>query len=523
MDDEVKPNRRTTQAWMRNHRVAIIGAGVGGLAAAIDLARQGFAVTVLERAAIPGGKMRTERVGTAEVDCGPTVFTMRWIFDALFAAAGTTMESRLSLQAADVLARHAWNDAAHLDLFADLDRSVDAVGNFAGATEAAGYRSFANRAQRIFESLDAPFMRAEKPTPFSLAAAGGIGGLGRLWDLSPFTTLWRALGEHFRDPRLRQLFGRYATYSGSSPFLAPATLMLIAHAERLGVWRIEGGMRSLARALADLAIEQGATIRYDAEVSRLRVERNRVAGVELLSGEHLAVDAVIANVDSTALSAGLFGTEAARAVPATNAPRSFSALTFCTLAETSGFPLSHHSVFFSADYEAEFQALMQGSMPVEATVYICAQDRGDDQARVSGPERLFFILNAPAHTNALGPTEIAECETRMTNLLQRCGLTLHPSPEPVIATTPAIFGSRFPATDGALYGPALHHPTAAFRRPTARTRLTGLYLAGGSVHPGPGVPMAALSGRTAASCLVADSTSTSVWHRTAMFGGTSTR
>ena len=127
-------------------------------------------------------------------------------------------------------------------------------GDFAGSTEAAAYRRFARESQRIFDTLDHSFMRREKPSPVALSLSLGVRGMPRLYATKPFTSLWQELGRLFKDPRLQQLFGRYATYCGSSPFDAPATLMLIAHAERAGVWIIDGGMHRLAQAMAGLAI-----------------------------------------------------------------------------------------------------------------------------------------------------------------------------------------------------------------------------------------------------------------------------
>ena len=253
---------------MRAPRVVVIGAGVGGLVAALLLARADSPSPSSSAPASPGGKMRTTEVGGTQIDAGPTVFTMRRVFEEIFAQAGASLADHLVLRPAAVLARHAWGPNERLDLFADIDRSADAIGRFAGATEARGYRDFCARAQRIYESLERPFIRAQRPRLETLVAAFGFRGLGDLWQISPFASMWRTLGEHFRDPRLRQLFGRYATYCGSSPFLAPATLMLVAHVEREGVWLVEGGMHRIARALADLAARNGATFRYDDRSAR---------------------------------------------------------------------------------------------------------------------------------------------------------------------------------------------------------------------------------------------------------------
>ena len=498
---------------MSNDSVMVIGAGMAGLAAALLLASRGVAVTVIERAARPGGKMRELEVGGRRIDAGPTVFTMRWVFDDLFADAGTRLEDHLQLRPLEIIARHAWDTGGRLDLFADAQRSAEAIGDFAGAAEARRYLGFHKAARNIYETLEQPFIRGSRPTPLSLAGRIGPFGARRLWNIRPFETLWGALGGHFQDPRLRQLFGRYATYSGSSPFLAPATLMLIAHVEQEGVWTVAGGMHQTAAALARLAEAKGVTFRYQTEVAEILANRQGVSGVRLATGEQLAAKALVSNLDVAALHQGLLG-EGVRglAPPAPGTQRSLSALTWNLVAETQGFPLLRHSVFFSRDYPGEFNAIFRdGRLPTEPTVYICAQDReGHDGPPPPGPERLLCLVNAPAigDTHAFSPSEIEQCQQHAFSLLERCGLRIRLNPETCRITSPTDFHRLFPATGGALYGQASHGWKASFNRPGTRTKLPGLYLAGGSVHPGAGVPMAALSGRLAANCVLADLAST---------------
>ncbi|WP_158807585.1 1-hydroxycarotenoid 3,4-desaturase CrtD [Beijerinckia sp. L45] len=510
---------------MRDHRVVIIGAGLGGLVAAMLLAHRGCAVTLVETAPAPGGKMREVLVDGARIDAGPTVLTMRWVFEEIFADVGTSLDAHLTLRRAETLARHAWSASERLDLFADIARSADAIGDFAGAQEAAGYRAFTQRSRKMFETLDKPFIRSQRPRLDQLVSSFGLFGLKDLSRISPFTTLWKALGEHFRDPRLLQLFGRYATYCGSSPFLAPATLMLVAHVEQDGVWFVEGGMHRLARSLAALAAAKGATLRFGTAVREITVAQGRASGVVLADGTRIAADAVIANADAAALTAGLFGQGVAQAAPRI-APkdRSLSAVTFALHAKTHGYPLERHNVFFSDDYKAEFDAIFRrNAIPSDPTVYICAQDRGTG-AEPTGTERLLCLINAPAAGDArsFSQAELARCETRMSALLARCGLTIERDTAQVI-TDPAAFNQLFPATGGALYGPASHGWQASFHRAGSRSKVPGLYLAGGSVHPGPGVPMAAMSGRLAAAAVLADRASTARSRPAAMPGGMSMR
>jgi 1-hydroxycarotenoid 3,4-desaturase len=509
--------------------VIVVGAGIGGLAAAAELAAKGVPVTVVEAQAAPGGKLREVPAGPAAgapaLDAGPTVFTMRWVFDALFDALGTSTESELELQPATILARHAWN-ADRLDLFAAIDRSADAIGSFAGAKDAAGYRRLCADSQRMFEILDQSFMQAPAPTMHGLIGGVGVGGILGLRHIRPFTTLWQALGDYFTDPRLRQLFGRYSTYCGSSPFQAPATLMLVTHVEQAGVWFVAGGMHRLARAIEGAAVRHGARFRYASPVAEILVGRGRVTGVRLASGERLEAGAVIANTDISALAKGLLGAGIGKAVPGTPlARRSLSAVTFCMAARATGFSLIRHNVFFSGDYEREFTDIFQRrSVPDDPTVYVCAQDRGDSgEPEAAGTERLFCLINAPATGDVSTPVEIDRCTTRLQAVLARSGLQLEVAPDAMTVTTPTDFEQLFPATGGALYGPASHGWQASFQRPGVKTRLKGLYLAGGSAHPGPGVPMATLSGRMAAQALLKDRASMPRSRLAAITGGMSTR
>ncbi|WP_136920639.1 1-hydroxycarotenoid 3,4-desaturase CrtD [Polyangium aurulentum] len=502
-------------------RAVVIGAGVGGLVSAVELARRGVEVVVLERAPQVGGKMRQVGVAGRSIDAGPTVLTMRWVFEEIFGAAGVSLDEALQLRPADVLARHSWGEGPTLDLYADLERSVEAIRAFAGPAEAEGYRRFCAYAQRINDTVQKPFMRSERPSLAMAMAAFGTLGLSGLLHIDGHRTLWKALGDFFQDARLRQLFGRYATYCGSSPFLAPATLNVIAHVEREGVYLVEGGMYRVAEALVALAKRLGVTIRCGEHVQEVLVSGGRAAGVKLGSGERIHADVVVHNGDPSALAGGLLGGPAKRATSPTT-PRSLSAMTWTFVAEGRGFPLVRHNVFFSRDYVEEFRDLFDRSaLPAEPTVYVCAQDRDDRGVPPGGPERFLVLVNAPAtgDQRPLSNSEIQRCEKAAFSLLNRAGLSFPPFPAPPVVTTPSDFDRMFPATGGALYGPASHGWRSPFARSGSRTKIPGLFLAGGGVHPGAGVPMAALSGRLAATAALEDLTSTSRSSVTATPGG----
>lgn len=512
-------------------RIAIIGAGIGGLVSAAMLAARGAQVIVLEKESWVGGKARRVAVDGAEIDGGPTVFTLRDVFDEVFEACGARLDDYITAQPAEIIARHAWDASGSLDLYADPQRSEEAIGDFAGAGAARGYRNFRNEARRIFEVLEEPFLRGDKAsTPLPMMRKIGFGRMGDMLAMRPFDGLWDALGEHFTDPRLRQLFGRYATYCGSSPYLAPATLMLIAHVEARGVWLIDGGIHALARALARLAEAQGALIRLDAPVSEIATSGGRTSGVRLASGEVIEADAVILNGDPNALGELRFGRKASFAADPVPPPkRSLSALVWYAHAATQGFPLTHHNVFFSPDYAREFADIAAGRPPSDPTAYVCAIDRpareADNAPRASGTrERLQIIVNAPANgdNHPYPPEEIEQCTKAMRKSLERCGLTLEQD-APQIIMNPRSWEALFPSTGGALYGRASHGWAASFQRQGPRTKLKGLYCTGGATHPAAGVPMAALSGLLAARVIAQDLASMKLSHRVATPGGMSMR
>lgn len=506
-------------AMENGENAIIIGAGMGGLAAAIRLAAQGFSVTVIDSAEHPGGKARALPSSAGPVDCGPTVLTLRHVFDDLFALAGQRLDDHVSLIPQAILARHWWQGSPTLDLFPQRDANIEAIRAFAGPREAAAFARFDARAQALYQAFDAPVMQAARP---DLAAIARVSlRQPRLWPaLLPGMTLQRLLRAHFRDPRLVQLFARYATYVGGRPAHAPGVLSLIWRAEGAGVWAVEGGMHSLAAALARLAESMGVRFRMATRARRILRQGGHVTGVEV-EGATLPARICVFNGDPAALRLGLLGDAPVQAVPRrATEKRSLSAWVWAFAARAHGADLVHHNVFFSPDPEAEFGPIGRGQMPEKPTLYLCAEDR----ARAIPPEaleRFEIILNAPSGAPPFA-SEDARCRTRTFPPLKDFGLTFSPEPDPAALTTPTMLAQLFPGSQGAIYGRSPEGMMATFQRPGARTGLPGLYLAGGGTHPGAGVPMAALSGKHAAEAIRQDRISASRSAPTAMPGGIST-
>lgn len=500
-------------------KIAIVGAGIAGLAAALRLSHAGCQVTVVETQATPGGKMRTTPSVAGPVDAGPTVLTMRWVFDRLFADVGERLDDHLTLTPLQTLARHYWQDGTRFDLMADPQQTQANLTATFGTRAAQDYRRFSARAARLFDAFDAPMMQAAQPSQAALTARV-LRQPRLIHDMAPHKSLMQLCRASFAEPRLAQLFARYATYVGGSPFSAPALLSLISHSEARGVWSIAGGMHQLAQTLASLAQARGATFQYSTHAQHIELHAGRVRGLSTSRGDILA-DAVLFNGDPRALTTGNLGPELSNAIPhLTTEPRSLSAWVHTFAAKPKGPDLAYHTVFFGSSPEAEFDPLAQGKTPKDATLYICAQDRANSTP--TGPERFEIILNGPPTDRPETPQEIAQCQTQVFNRLKTFGLSFSPMPDPSSLTTPHMFHQKFPASLGSLYGRSPHGMTAGLKRPTARTTIPGLYLCGGGTHPGAGVPMATLSAQHAAAAIVADQTSTSRSPKMATHGGIST-
>ncbi|KUF10015.1 1-hydroxycarotenoid 3,4-desaturase CrtD [Pseudoponticoccus marisrubri] len=487
----------------------VIGAGVGGLATAMRLQAAGWQVDLFERAAHPGGKMRALPSAAGPVDAGPTVLTLKPVFEDLFATCGARLDTCVTLTRQEVLARHFWPDGARLDLSDDPSHNARAILAMAGPANRRAYQRFEAETRALYDAFDGPMLQSPDPSQRDLAGAV-LRDPRLIAALSPHATLAAQLARRFPDPRLAQLFGRYATYVGGMPTHAPALLALIWQAEARGVWVVEGGMARLARAMADRLVALGGRLHLDSPVARIETEGARVTGLTLRCGTTHRADTVVFNGDPRALALGHLGAGVSRVAPqAAQEPRSLSARVWSFAATLRGPSLLHHNVFFGAAPRAEFADLARGAMPADPTLYVCAQDRGTGRATPDGPERFEIILNAAPLTTARDvPDEAATCHQRTFSTLARFGLCFDPEPGPEALTTPRDWDSLFPASAGSLYGQSPHGLTASLRRPRARTPVKGLWLVGGGVHPGPGVPMAALSARHAAAAIMADRVST---------------
>lgn len=481
----------------------VIGAGLGGLAAAIRLAAAGQRVLVLERNAAVGGKMSEVRADGFRFDTGPSVITMRAVLEDLFAAAGQRMQDHLELLPVDPLTRYFFADGSTLDIARSLPDTLAQIARL-DERDVAGYQKYLAYAARLYNITAPVFTFGPPPVLASLRqvpAADALFAGGQA-----LRSMQAAICAHVQHPHLRQLLGRFATYVGASPYLATALLSVVAHVElNGGVWYPRGGVYAIAAALAGVAQKLGVEIRTGAAVTAIELhaqpKRQRVAGVRLASGELIAARAVIANTDVASVYAQLlpaaFGARAARL-----ARRKVSCSGFIMLLGVAAqhAQLAHHNILFSADYAREFQQLFAQEIPPDdPTVYVAITSKTDAAHAPAGCENWFVLANVPAssaHYNwEEGRARYAEL---VLARLARLGLdarTLRFS----TSFTPPDLERMSGARRGALYGVSFNHRLAPFVRPrNAAPDVGGLYFAGGTTHPGGGVPLVLLSGKLAA-------------------------
>lgn len=489
-----------------NESVVIIGAGIGGLSAAIRLAARGLRVVIVEQNDHVGGKMDEIQAAGFRFDTGPSVITMRPVFEALFAAAGRRLSDYLTLLPVDPLTRYFYPDGSRLDLSRDLSALLPQIEAFSPG-DADGYLRYLAHAVRIYRLTRQVFIFGPPLSPGSIRDFP----LRDALKIDPMRTMAASIRSFVSDPRLQQLLGRFATYVGASPYQAPATLNVIAAVELAGgVWYPQGGVYAIARALEKLARELGIELRLETPVERVEVRDGRVRGVTTGAGEFIPAEGVIANVDVATVYSRLLapGVLPPRRVARTlNRPLSCSGF-LLLLGLDRAFPdLAHHNIFFSRDYRREFDDLFRREIPPEdPTIYVAITSKTDSSHAPPGGENWFVMVNAPALSPAWDWTEKAEAyRARILDRLAAFGYDVRPAIRFERCLTPADIERQTGAYRGALYGASSNQRLAAFLRPPNRSRyVRGLYFAGGTTHPGGGVPMVTLSGAVAAGMVLED-------------------
>lgn len=483
--------------------VAVVGAGIGGLTAAVYLGAAGLKVRVIERSAHVGGKAGVQVIDGVEVDTGPSLLTLPGVFDEVFAAAGQNFRQAVELVKPTPAFHYVFADGTELRLEHDLDASLAAVARCLSPRAAGDLRGYLDRARGIWEVAAPEFVFAPAPSLCTLAALGPR-RLSRFGRIDALSSLERGITRDVDDPRVRDILRRFATYNGSDVRRAPGTLACITHVElALGAFGVRGGLNALAVALEQVARGVGVEFELGRSVREVTFSGGAVAGVCLEDGRELGTSQVVLNADAGALRAGFFGERVRRACGRRSATApSMSAYTGIVRAKRRE-GRSAHTVLFPADYLQEFVDIFdRGRTPTDPAIYVCALEVAHGRRGWAEHEPLFVMVNAPAVSAGTEQDSSDSVRSSLLRSLVERG-QLEPGDELVWWRTPVDLACEFPGSQGALYGDAFHGPWAAFRRPPSDVgRIAGLYLASGSAHPGGGVPLAAQSGKQAAAAIL---------------------
>ena len=480
-------------------KVIIIGAGLGGLAAACRLAKSGFDVTVLEKNETVGGKVNLVEANGYKFDTGASLLTMRHILEDLFEFCGKRIEDYLELVPLEPICRYFWNDETQFDASQNIEKTKSEIEKIE-PRDVENFQKYLADSKQKYEIAAKTFLaKSLNDLPQLLTPAY----LPDLLKISTLKTLDKHNAKYFSSEKLRQLFNRFATYNGSSPYETPATFALIPFVEfGLGAWYVRGGIYEIPKSLAKLAAQSGAKISTNSEVGNIVVENGKAVGVKA-NGEIYKADFVVSNADAIETYRNLLPP---RHKKFQNREPSCSGFVLLLGTRKKFNNLAHHNIFFSDDYRREFDDIFKRKISSpNPTIYVCAASRTDAGVSPAGCENLFVLINAP-YTNVQVDWEKEKHSYRnlIIEKLAKFGLEiLESSIEFEQIITPEDFEKTYRANRGSIYGISSNGIFSAFMRvPNKSKQIENLYFAGGATHPGGGIPLVLLSGKMTAEMII---------------------
>ena len=475
-------------------KVTVIGAGIGGLATAAMLAADGYDVDLFERNDTVGGKMQEYRSNGFRFDTGPSLLTMPFLLKEVFEYCGKKPEEYLAWKSIEPICRYRFSDGTVFNNYLDPEHNRSGLMRIA-PEDIDAWDAFLDYSAELYRKAAGNFMF----NPLQSMSDISLKDLPDLLGIDAFSTVSKRVDQYFRSPRLRQLFKRFPTYNGSSPFQAPATLNVIPYVElRLGGFYISGGMYQLAQALLKLAKSCGVNVHTSVPVDMIVPDPSKkrmVCGV-MINGELHESDMVVANSDATETYLNLLPKNTLSGFNRRKISRiepSCSGFVVMLGINRTYRQLEHHNIFFSDNYEEEFRSIFEkGELPDEPTIYITNTSQTDPDDAPPGCSNLYMLVNAPYTQKGHLWHEWMETYTdHIIHTLEKRGLDgLRDSVVERETITPADFERLYRSNRGSIYGTSSNNRSAAFSRPGNKSPwFNNLYLCGGSTHPGGGIPL----------------------------------
>ena len=477
-------------------KAIVIGAGIAGIASAIRLALKGYSVKVFEANPYPGGKLSEFETGGYRFDAGPSLFTMPQYVDELFLLAGKDPREYFQYRRLDSLCNYFYEDGTLITAWSDAEKFANEI---AAKTSdpASAVKAFFKKSRKIYSITNHVFLEQSLHRLKTYLSFDTVKSIFQIAEIDSMRSMNKANESFFRDKKTVQLFNRYATYNGSDPYQAPATLNVIPHLEHhFGAYFPNRGMYSITTSLVKLAEDLGVKFIYNSSVGEIKIKDNAVQGVKV---DHIDEKAslVVSNMDVWFTYRKLLPN--LKAPQRTlNQERSSSALIFYWGMRAAFPELDLHNIFFSDNYRQEFDAIWkEEKISPDPTVYINITSKYKTDDAPPGCENWFVMINVPSNIGQDWDTFIAKAKTNILSKLSRVlGKDIEPLIEREEILDPRTIESRTSSYQGSLYGTSSNKKFAAFlRHPNFSSKIEGLYFAGGSVHPGGGIPLALLSAK----------------------------
>ncbi len=492
---------------MAQEKVAVIGGGLGGLAAAIHLQSKGFQADLYEKNSSLGGKAGQISSEGFRFDTGPSLLTMPFVLKELFDAAGESLEEFIRLKKLDVLCKYFYPDSTIINAFADTDKLASAIEK-STTDSAKQVKEYLNYCKRIYDLSAELFLFKSFTDPKTFFSFKALRTLFNIKQLDTNRTMHDANSRFFNDVKTIQLFDRYATYNGSNPYEAPATLNIIQHVEyNLGGYICTDGIFAIPSALEKLALKKGVGIYKNTNVEKIIHKQNNITGIEV-NGETLSYKYVVSNSDVLNTYKYLLKDEKTKSAKKyTKLEKSTSALVFYWGVEGLNDQLEIHNILFSENYKNEFEQLFNDQkIPDDPTIYIYISSKFNAADAPDNCENWFVMINTPYSEKQNWDDEVdkmREVILKKINKILHIDLKKNIRSENIL--TPKMIEQKTSSIGGSIYGISSNNKMSAFLRQQNRSKdYKGLYFCGGSAHPGGGIPLVLLSGKLAAEEILKD-------------------
>ncbi len=487
---------------MADKEIAVIGAGLGGLSAALRLASQGCKVDVYEQNDQPGGKANQILLDGFRFDTGPSLLTMPFVLKELFEYSGERIEDYLEIIPLNVLCKYFYSDGTVINAYSDMEKFSSEIENKTSDSSAT-VKKYLKYSKTIYDYTADLFLYGSFSGIKNFINLKSFKTLFNIYKIDPFRTMHDANQSFFKDNKTIQLFDRYATYNGSNPFQAPATLNIIQHVEyNLGGFIVKDGIYSIVQALYKLCEKKGVRFFFNSKVESIELKGCRVRGILVKrngESENKKYSVVLSNADVNYTYQNILKDNLSMAaVRYKNQTPSSSALVFYWGVEGNYEELEIHNILFSINYKEEFDDLfLRKIYPEDPTVYIYISSKYREDDALKGHENWFVMINVPYLDGEENKKEIEKAKkTILRKIKEILKIDLSNKIKFEKVLSPSIIEKQTGSFKGSIYGVSSNNKSAAFLRQKNRSKeYKGLFFCGGSAHPGGGIPLVLLSGK----------------------------